>query len=391
MITREDVDMLADGVITVDGFAKEQLLTILEEEFSSEKSLEEIRDALIERMTELAQLYANASGEAAAQWYEYLRDKENVEGNFLAELPELVNSQKMSRSIKWAMSDAFNGNIEATKSKLAYVLSDNVKQASRDTVAHNVDRDPARTAWARVPKGRETCPWCDMLASRGFAYSSAKSAGKRSHKFHDHCDCAIVPSWDVKNVDIAGYDPDALYERYRAAESAVRDKLGSTVNLTDSRVVREMKIQDPERYGYIGQLAGDLPFDKRQPIAISQRTIDHIWDGETSPRKGGHKPGAGRPGKTEFPEHWTKDMVEPALRELYWYGRYTAYPAQGDYRVQGIIDDFLLQGWVHNTTESGGVYPIAGKGITYNDKTTGSRAEPLEEQRMKGVPQLYAD
>lgn len=247
MITRAEIDLLAEGAITISGFATSKLREILDTEFSSGKPLEEIRDALIEQIGILAGIYAGASGEQAAQWYQLLRDQETVLSVFLAEVPEqLVPEGKVDRSVRWAMGPAFDGDIGSSRSRLGYALEDIVKQAGRDTISHNVGRDPARPAWARVPKGSETCPFCDMLAARGFVYGSASAAGK-SQKFHAHCDCAIVPKWKESSVRIEGYDPDALSAAYSEAEEAARAEKGGSVEIAD--IMREMKKQNPARYG----------------------------------------------------------------------------------------------------------------------------------------------
>lgn len=88
-----------------------------------------------------------------------------------------------------------------------------VKHAAGNCVIENAGRDPLSKRYARVPTGAETCPFCLMLASRGFEYLSAKSAGadKRGH-YHANCDCRIVPGFD--GMEVEGYDPDALYARF---------------------------------------------------------------------------------------------------------------------------------------------------------------------------------
>lgn len=60
--------------------------------------------------------------------------------------------------------------------------------------------------WARVLTGRSSCGFCVMLASRGPVYTSAHHAGKGGaggrDKFHNHCDCVVVPVY--KSKDWAG-------------------------------------------------------------------------------------------------------------------------------------------------------------------------------------------
>lgn len=102
----------------------------------------------------------------------------------------------------------------------------------RETVARNVKRDPKRPRWARVPSGSKTCAFCELLASRGFVYHSKETAGALK-QWHSHCDCMIVPSWDKELAHIAGYDPDAYYQRYQQAYSlAQADKDVSANNVT---------------------------------------------------------------------------------------------------------------------------------------------------------------
>lgn len=63
--------------------------------------------------------------------------------------------------------------------------------------------------YARVPTGGETCPFCVMLASRGFVYISEQAA---SHA-HPGCDCRVVPGF-AGETEVEGYDLDGLYRQY---------------------------------------------------------------------------------------------------------------------------------------------------------------------------------
>lgn len=87
-----------------------------------------------------------------------------------------------------------------------------IKRAAGECVYLNGILDPLSVRYARVPSGFETCPFCIMLASRGFVYRNEKSAGADGH-YHPNCDCRIVPNFAQE--DIEGYDPDALYRQFR--------------------------------------------------------------------------------------------------------------------------------------------------------------------------------
>ena len=64
--------------------------------------------------------------------------------------------------------------------------------------------------FARVPSGDESCSYCLMLASRGFAYTSENSAGRASHT---GCDCLVMPGFAETVVE--DYDPDDCYRLLR--------------------------------------------------------------------------------------------------------------------------------------------------------------------------------
>ena len=79
--------------------------------------------------------------------------------------------------------------------------------------------------WARVLTGRSSCGFCVMLASRGPVYTSAHHAGKGSaggrDKFHNHCDCVVVPVF--KSTDWAGRrEYEELRDFYRATIDDVK-------------------------------------------------------------------------------------------------------------------------------------------------------------------------
>lgn len=77
-----------------------------------------------------------------------------------------------------------------------------IHRSAWENLVRNCDLN--HVMWARVPTGRETCPWCLALAAKGFVYQSEIAA---SHK-HEGCDCVIVPGNKGSTID--GYDPDAI-------------------------------------------------------------------------------------------------------------------------------------------------------------------------------------
>lgn len=105
--------------------------------------------------------------------------------------------------------------------ELARILAEYVgyctKDAAGGTVFGNGRRDSRNVKFARVPRGSKSypsgCPFCQMLASRGFVYRSKLTAGGVDpDHYHDNCQCMVVPSWGEGSVE--GYDPSAYVEGY---------------------------------------------------------------------------------------------------------------------------------------------------------------------------------
>ncbi|MET0132490.1 MAG: EndoU domain-containing protein [Kibdelosporangium sp.] len=126
-----------------------------------------------------------------------------------------------------------------------------------------------------------------------------------------------------------------------------------------------------------------------QNINLSPGRRTHIMDGDANGVGGGHFPGTGIPGKTEFPERWLPDEDDPAQPEL-------------DATIAGHIEDVArnpdspprLQDngrWVVNGTRDGvdievivnpdgsiwTAYPTGGRGVTRNDEN--GDPQPLDE------------
>ena len=98
-----------------------------------------------------------------------------------------------------------------------------VKLAGVDTMQQNALRDGAEWAW--IPSG-DTCAFCLTLASRGWQRAS-KKAIKNGHAEHVHanCDCTYAIRFS-SDVDVEGYDPEALKTMYNEAEGATpNDKI----------------------------------------------------------------------------------------------------------------------------------------------------------------------
>ena len=99
-----------------------------------------------------------------------------------------------------------------------------VKRAAGECVKANAASDPMEVRWARVPGGAETCPFCIMLASRGFVYESERTASEKKGggHYHESCRCRIVPGFP--GMEVEGYDPEELYRQWKDAEDEKKSR-----------------------------------------------------------------------------------------------------------------------------------------------------------------------
>lgn len=172
-------------------------------------------EALIRYVYAVVTRYGEGSAELACQLYDAMAEAEQVQVSAAepaltasyGEVARLVNATRQSPP-----------QLQSGVSRL-------VKQAGADTTLHNALRDGAEFAW--VPHG-DTCPFCIMLASRGWQRAS-KKALKNGHAEHIHanCDCTYAIRFN-STTGVAGYDPERYLAAYEGAEGTTpQEKLNA--------------------------------------------------------------------------------------------------------------------------------------------------------------------
>lgn len=205
-----------------------------------------VRDALLDFLPQLAATYGDIAAVAAAEWYENLRGKVAGLPPYETVLSSGVKREAIVETVRWAAGGLWGDDPVQVRRVLEGCVQAWVKYSGRDTVARNVEFDPAKPRYARVPRGAHTCAWCAMLASRGFVYRTKETAGFVEGTFHNDCDCEIVPSFEAKSAHITGYDPDTLYAQYKAARAQV-DSEGGDIN-DQHLIVAKMRRLFPESF-----------------------------------------------------------------------------------------------------------------------------------------------
>lgn len=179
-------------------------------------SIAQTRNFCIQMMDEICTLYGNAAGDAAyalrdivmnvagieppAVYYEYDPGREYID--------EAVRYQ--AGKLKTGDMDGFR---KATGDAARYFA----ERGGNDTMTALGQADGKKLGkevrFARVPTGTTTCPYCCMLASRGFVYSSELKALNANHR---NCDCRIVEGFE--GMEVEGYDPDKYYDMWKHPE-----------------------------------------------------------------------------------------------------------------------------------------------------------------------------
>lgn len=225
MVSDEMRRRLADALGQVDytmpvAYVRERLIAIMQAHVYESRAMAsqlaaEFYDGLRERQV------GERMGAVAYDGYDPVR----VERRVRSAVKPLA---KVQDEFRWADDVAHDEEYQREMTriaarKLCRDLADyqgySIKQAAGSTVFRNGGRDGRRVKFARVPRGSKSypngCPFCQMLASRGFVYRSKLTAGGIDpDHYHSDCQCMVVPGWEGASVE--GYDPRDYDEGYQA-------------------------------------------------------------------------------------------------------------------------------------------------------------------------------
>lgn len=215
MTTRADVDRLLSANRGIVAMARADLESLFAGLDLSNAAL--VSGVLSDAVPLLVREYGNLASAVAADWYEELRVASGAKGVHREQLSPGADPDAVLGSTKAGAAGLFEGDTAKSLAFLQSAMQRHISYSTRDTIRRNVASDPSRPRYARVPSGAKTCAFCTLLSSRGFVYVSKKSAGENPSDYHDDCKCQIVVDFDAERSHIEGYDPDAMYEQYRAA------------------------------------------------------------------------------------------------------------------------------------------------------------------------------
>ena len=257
-IPREYIDNFTKVINALSDDAKKKLARALESIRADD--LETLRTEILRVMDFILTPYTDNAAAVAATFYDGLREYQGIADDFYA----LSNSMRQYGTTAGAVYTYTKKHPQLDdelKRQLTKQVGYEIKRAANECMAYNAKRDPKRPMYARVPEytptiyapwskesgvthnkqlsSHGTCMFCELLASRGFAYHSEETA---SHA-HDDCDCVIVPSW--RSVTVKGYDPKKYEKKYTDASKAYHE--GKISDDTKQRIA-DAKEKHDQRY-----------------------------------------------------------------------------------------------------------------------------------------------
>jgi hypothetical protein len=204
---------LASDLRVVTGLATAELAQIYALE-----DPELIAAALRELMPGLVDTYALAGAAVAADYYDSLREENEISGRFQA-IVEPLGDLGADILANWAIEPLLLAvpNLLSSQSRGERGLQKRIANTSNKTVLDSSVADPKSYGYQR--RTRITgCAFCKMVANRGAVYTKSTA----TFACHDDCYCEAVPAWGGKPLPVKRYEVSAKYYGLTEEERKVK-------------------------------------------------------------------------------------------------------------------------------------------------------------------------
>lgn len=161
----------------------------------------DLEAALFGLFPNVLETWAEMSASAAADWYDELREAEEVPGTFSAIVEPLGDLGGYALA-GWAAQPLKlpEPDILSVKSRLEDGFQKRLANTANLTVTGSAKADPnARGYMRRTRPG--ACRFCVMVASRGAVYTESSSR----FACHGGCFCEAVPAWGGRALPVEPY------------------------------------------------------------------------------------------------------------------------------------------------------------------------------------------
>lgn len=242
-IPRAAVEYLTKEINTLSADAQAKVLRVLEQISWTPENIAECRDLVLETLRIVLPEYTTLSAQAAADFYD--AERELCVGEAMgATAVSGYEQERTEKAVRSFVKYVVDGKpIQTFNDAVLQRIDYEMKRSSGNSMFENGRVDPLKPRFARVPAGPETCDFCLMLASRGFAYRTEEAASNYLDHYHSGCDCEVVAGWDDDSVE--GYDTKDIYKQWQdrideiATENA--EKRGTTFDEERAKILRGYK------------------------------------------------------------------------------------------------------------------------------------------------------
>lgn len=233
MLSSESLSRYREGMDALSEGAAEYVAGVLSDAVAASPDLTvaDLRDLAIEAMGAAVEKFGEMSSALACELY----DMQSGDGRAASTTQRVTATRSAERVARYQAGRLADGDLKSFSRACADYVSDCVRRVAGQTIMDNCRRSSATgrpgrggarrryrhpkradrgVRFARIPQGGDTCTFCAMLASRGFVYWSAETAGKFDH-FHRGCRCLVVADADGA---AEGYDPAEWADRWHAFE-----------------------------------------------------------------------------------------------------------------------------------------------------------------------------
>jgi hypothetical protein len=203
-----------------------------------------IRDAAIAALTDSVGIHGDMAQALAGQLFDEVRDAEGLEAATFELYDDVVDPTMLEDKVHYLARNVVEGRRDVFVDGCGMLADMYAWMCNREAMVRNCAREGMR--YARIPTGPDTCDFCLMLASRGFVYHSAESAGASSHR---SCDCVVVPGVGGdearSSTQVEGYDPDMLYDLWQGRvderAKANAERKGTTAEVERANIIARLE------------------------------------------------------------------------------------------------------------------------------------------------------
>lgn len=160
--------------------------------------------ALMDVLPGLVNDWALATASVAADWYDELRELQEVDGRFAAIVEDFAADLGTEALAGWGAEALTRPepDLALARYRVEGGMQKRIANVANRTVSHSAAEDPQARGYMRRTRAG-ACKFCRMVASRGGVYTKSSV----TFACHEHCFCEAVPAWGGRSLPVGLYKP----------------------------------------------------------------------------------------------------------------------------------------------------------------------------------------